>query len=403
MGTRWQKKLSLICNAIIGLGLNQTRHHPFKVPLEDKFSDNNYLRQTWTGRLVVINAIMFAMITLSARSIFGALMHPDTQTLVRFGAKEGVAIAHGEWWRLVTPIFLHIGIIHFLLNNAALRIIGRIIENHLGSRWFLLVYLLSGIIGNVCSSFSNTAIGAGASGSIFGLIGVGVVAEWIHELKLRQSRANRVVIDGDIIELASDQESPSKLRLVPGPFTFMALLNIGLAVSLNFIFSLSDSVGIGIDNAAHLGGLAAGISLGLASQLSRPKSMLTQSKALSYGIVAASICVCIGMCAALIKTDVIQTQYIADASGQKPPVRYWRYTRWLEYDPMHPRFRFLRGELLIKNREYEAALKDFELPSALPDYKEAFGRLILELDQEGNTKGSALLQTLLEAHSPQRL
>ena len=382
--------------------MNQPQQHPFRVPFEDKFSDRNYLRKTWTGRLVLANGIMFAILSLSGGSFLQSILNPGTEVLIKFGAKEAVALAHGEWWRLVCPIFLHIGIIHFLLNNAALRIVGRIIENYVGSFWFLLIYFISGIFGNVCSALSNTAIGAGASGAIFGLIGVGVVVEWVYEFKLHKIPAE-VLVQGDIIEVGAVGETNRKFKMIPGPFTFMALLNIGLAISLNFIFALSDSVSIGIDNAAHLGGLAAGMGLGLASLLSVPNKLLAPRKLLSKGLVLMSSLVCVGVAFSMTNTDLIKNLYVAEARKQEPVIQYWRYTRWLEFDQVNPQFRFLRGELLIKNGEYDEAMKDFQFSLALPEFKGKFDQLILELSQQGNMQGVMILKKSLSKSSLNRL
>ncbi|MFK7825545.1 MAG: rhomboid family intramembrane serine protease [Oligoflexales bacterium] len=382
--------------------MNQPQNHPFRIPFEDKFSDRNYLRKTWTGRLVIANGIMFVILTLSGNSIFKSILHPGTETLINFGAKEAVALAHGEWWRLICPIFLHIGIIHFLLNNAALRIVGRIIENYVGSFWFLLIYFISGIFGNLCSALSNTAIGAGASGAIFGLIGVGVIVEWVYEFQSRQTQAE-VLVQGNIIEVETVDKPTRKFKFIPGPFTFMALLNIGLAISLNFIFSLSDSIGIGIDNAAHLGGLASGMILGLASLFSVPNKLLAPRKVISGGLVLMSSIVCLSVATGMTKTNMIRDLYLADASSQEPVIRFWRYSRWLDFDQINPQFRFLRGELLIKNGEYDAAMEDFQFPLALPEFEVKFDELIQELYQQGNQQGAITLKKKLMESPPNRL
>ena len=388
--------------------MNQPQKHPFGIPLEGRFSDSNYLRKTWTGRLVLANGIMFVILTLFAvftssnGSIFQSIFHPGTYTLIKFGAKDTVAIAHGEWWRLVCPIFLHIGIIHFLLNNAALRIVGRIIENYVGGFWFLLIYFISGIFGNICSTFGNTAIGAGASGAIFGLIGVGVVVEWVHEFRRRQARAS-ISMQGDIIEVGTVADSTRKFKLIPGPFTFMALLNIGLAISLNFIFSLSDSVGIGIDNAAHLGGLAAGMTLGLASLFAVPNRLLPPRRLLSIGLVIISSLVCVSAALGMTKTNIIKEIYLAEARSQKPLGQFVAYSRWLDYDQSNPQFRFLRGELLIKNREFDVAMQDLQFPLVLPEFKGRFDKLIQELYEQGNTQEAKKLEKRLTESSPNQL
>ena len=73
--------------------------------------------------------------------------------LIKYGARYGPAIIQGEWWRLIVPIFLHIGIFHIFTNLIGLLIIGRIVENFFGTIGYVVVYFLTGIIGNICSFY----------------------------------------------------------------------------------------------------------------------------------------------------------------------------------------------------------------------------------------------------------
>jgi membrane associated rhomboid family serine protease len=94
--------------------------------------------------------------------------------LLDFGSRSAALIARGQWWRLVTPIFIHLGVIHLLFNNIALFQIGPLVEESLGSQKFIFVYLACGIVGNI-GSFVFGINGAGASGAIFGLIALAAV------------------------------------------------------------------------------------------------------------------------------------------------------------------------------------------------------------------------------------
>lgn len=98
----------------------------------------------------------------------------DPDILRFFGASQNDLIKAGEYWRLVVPMFLHIGLIHLAFNMYALWIIGPQLEVIYGSARYVILYLASGIGGFVASYFfaAPTAIGAGASGALFGLMGV---------------------------------------------------------------------------------------------------------------------------------------------------------------------------------------------------------------------------------------
>lgn len=80
-------------------------------------------------------------------------------------------ITDGQWYRLITGIFLHANIFHLVFNMYALYIIGMQIESFLGKGKYLAVYLLSGLAGSVLSIFMSSGFSVGASGAIFGLMG----------------------------------------------------------------------------------------------------------------------------------------------------------------------------------------------------------------------------------------
>ncbi|MEC1666968.1 rhomboid family intramembrane serine protease [Bacillus mojavensis] len=85
-----------------------------------------------------------------------------------------LGVANGEWWRLVTPIFLHAGFTHLLFNSMSIFLFAPALERMLGKARFLLVYASSGMIGNIGTYFTEPLdyLHVGASGAIFGLFGV---------------------------------------------------------------------------------------------------------------------------------------------------------------------------------------------------------------------------------------
>ncbi|BAS27342.1 rhomboid family intramembrane serine protease [Limnochorda pilosa] len=99
--------------------------------------------------------------------------------LLRAGAKYGPAIWGGQWYRLITSAFLHAGLMHLATNAFSIYIIGPVVENMLGARRFLLVYLISALMGSAASLyFSPLTLSVGASGAIFGLMGYILYARW---------------------------------------------------------------------------------------------------------------------------------------------------------------------------------------------------------------------------------
>lgn len=108
---------------------------------------------------------------------FAALMNLDSRALIMTGANVGRLSSGAEPWRLLTAIFLHAGIIHLLFNTWAIRVIGPLIEELYGPRKMFVLYLATGILSNVASLWFHglRLLQVGASGAIFGLIGVGAV------------------------------------------------------------------------------------------------------------------------------------------------------------------------------------------------------------------------------------
>ncbi len=92
--------------------------------------------------------------------------------LFRIGALYGYAVFAGQWWRVITAIFLHIGIFHFLINSYSIFIICPPIEKIVGTFRFVMLYLISGLAGNLLTIFIDPGmVSAGASGAIFGVFG----------------------------------------------------------------------------------------------------------------------------------------------------------------------------------------------------------------------------------------
>lgn len=104
-----------------------------------------------------------------------ALLSPGLESLLRSGALETRLVAAGEWWRLATCVFVHIGAIHFLFNMYALLSVSSFLEEEIGAARYLTLFLLSGLGGSAASYLLHArVVSAGASGAIFGLIGFAI-------------------------------------------------------------------------------------------------------------------------------------------------------------------------------------------------------------------------------------
>lgn len=126
-----------------------------------------YKKSKVTFVLLMVMIIYFIFISLNGGTT-------NTKTLIRYGALfPPYIVGYGEYYRFVTSIFIHIGITHILFNGYALYAFGPQIEWLMGPKKYLLFFLLTGIGGNLTTFFFNFAsVSAGASGSLFGLLGV---------------------------------------------------------------------------------------------------------------------------------------------------------------------------------------------------------------------------------------
>ena len=120
-----------------------------------------------TPALIVANVLIYA-----ATAGASGQTDPRPDVLVGWGALFGPGVANGEWWRLVSAMFLHAGILHIALNCLFLRQIGNMVERLLGSFAFLTIYLVTGVTGAMASLMAHPrSIGVGASGALFGITG----------------------------------------------------------------------------------------------------------------------------------------------------------------------------------------------------------------------------------------
>jgi membrane associated rhomboid family serine protease len=205
--------------------------------------------------LLVVNFFIFLLMLQSSGMAFSLLGPFSTEVLIAYGAKLNALINEGQWWRLVTPMFIHVNFLHLLVNMYSLWIVGPYVEKLYGSAKFIVCWVVSGVGASVASYFTivdpGTPLGplgrflfrpdvpsAGASGSLFGLVGV----LFVFGIKYRH-------------ELPEGFKRAFGTGLLP-----MILLNLFIGYMGRGLF----------DNAAHLGGLVTGAAFALAVGYRRP-------------------------------------------------------------------------------------------------------------------------------------
>ncbi|HEY9789565.1 MAG TPA: rhomboid family intramembrane serine protease [Candidatus Obscuribacterales bacterium] len=195
---------------------------------------NSDLKQTKLTFLSASNVLIAANIGVMAFCAVknpGMLAFPSRQTLIEMGANYGVLTFSGESWRLLSSMFLHVGVIHLIMNLWGLRCVGPTAESLFGWRMFLLIYFFSGVIGALTSIFhSPLNVSAGASGAILGVYGSLLAFMYVHREKYSR-----------------------------GMLKYHAAMAVGLFTAM-IVFGRFES---GIDNYAHFGGFIAGGIAGL--------------------------------------------------------------------------------------------------------------------------------------------
>jgi membrane associated rhomboid family serine protease len=186
---------------------------------------------------------------------------PSPQNLFEAGGAWPPAIALGQYWRLVTSVFLHAGLIHLAMNTFALWIFGIALEREIGRLSLLAVFLVTGIFASATSYLFSTgaAVGVGASGAIFGLLGAFVTYNYLRRHNVLASARLRSAVT-------------------------LLLLNLVIGLSIP-----------AIDWRAHVGGLVAGVVAGFAVDPSRPpavrRAMTVGGLLLILGVAVAMVAI----------------------------------------------------------------------------------------------------------------
>jgi len=274
------------------------RRRPHRYSDEDQDVDDpqdfvaTVLKNQWkvhpvfiTKVLVLINIAFFIQVMYRAKWKFEPFSvnpsyGPSLNVLLDMGAKETQLMLQGEWWRFLTPMFLHSGLIHLLLNMLILYNVGSSLEEPFGISRVLVTYLISGIAGSLWSAIMlPTRLGVGSSGAIFGLVG-SLFADFVMNHK----------------------EMVPRQRMC----YFFSIL---VSTSCAFAFGLLPL----IDNFAHISGFATGFCCGcilLLNEIRHPVSgkfifRPKWGKALqSLALVGLVAIFTVGFCLFFLKVDV---------------------------------------------------------------------------------------------------
>src|SRR5580698_5662424 len=222
--------------------------------------------------LVGINCAVFLGMVAQGASAW----MPSVDQIMHWGAdRANNVLIMGEWWRIVTAMFVHVGILHLSLNMWCLWNLGLLAEPLMGSAGLFAVYILTGAAGNLLSTFHGWMwpirdpsgapffqAGAGASGAVFGIAGALIV--------LLKSRLLPV--------------PPEELKRLRKSVIYFAAINLVIGFSINFGSGLT---GVLVDNSAHVGGFACGLLFAapLVPRIGSPRSVFQTRMRLAVGMI----------------------------------------------------------------------------------------------------------------------
>lgn len=226
-----------------------------------------------TRLLIVLNVLLFGVMML--KSSGQGMTGFDEHLLLEFGALYTPLVRQGEIWRLLTMVFLHINLLHVIMNMIALYQIGPIVEAAYGRKRYTVLYLIAGLGGSLGSLFwhwNSEALSAGASGALSGLVAAGAVMG--HKLQTDSGRVFRNAM----------------LRWA------------GLIILFGFM--------VRADHAAHIGGMISGALLAwpLRTPFQRPKT--------SLGVEAVALILLVGGCFVLAGLRRDNAQFVGDVINQ---------------------------------------------------------------------------------------
>jgi rhomboid protease GluP len=239
-----------------------------------------------TYLLVGINCAVFVFMLLKGAGFW----NPSPEVLFRYGADNAGAVLYGyvpyfghcgQWWRIVTAMFIHVGILHLATNMWCLWNLGLLAEPLLGSFGVFAAYILTGAAGNLLSTAVNWywyrgdplaqghelfgPIGAGASGAVFGIAGALIV--------LLKSPLLPVPV--------------SELKRLRRSVIYFAAINLIIGFSISGGAMVAHA-GFGIDNMAHVGGFTSGLlfAVPLVPRIGSPRDKFTLQLRMAVGMIA---------------------------------------------------------------------------------------------------------------------
>ena len=286
---------------------------------------------------MIIQVVVFLLMELKGGST-------NSATLIEFGAKSSPYILQGEWWRFFTPMVIHIGFVHLLMNTISLYLIGSEVERIYGNTRFLIIYLFAGFSGTLASFMMTPNLAAGASGAIFGCFGALLYFGSVYPKLFFRTMGSSVIV----------------------------------LIIINLVYGFAVP---GIDNAGHIGGLIGGFLA--AGIVSLPKKKFIMRQLILFvstiGLTYFSLQYGFGHHNSAALTDEtmarIAQDYLTEGEVEKANKLLIDYTKSHDDAPLSY---FILGNISTKKGEYDQAKVQYEKAiEQNPQLHEAYYNLAL--------------------------
>ena len=313
-----------------------------------------------------INVAVFLGMLLAGVSMFS---NPSSQDLVHWGANFGPYTLGGQYWRLLTCVFVHGGLIHIALNMWCLWNLGTLAESLYGHWTFAVVYLLTGIGGSVGSVIWNPdVLSVGASGAIFGVAGALIATFYLGEFSMP-----RAAIAG-------------------------SLRSVVMFVGFNLVFGAASAR---VDNAAHVGGLITGLLLGALIAKAAPDP---DNPGHRIAVIALALLLVVGGVAWYLHSrDYLRHMQRGNGflAASKIDQAIAEFQTVVQAKPNYPPAHFALGRAYATKHDFAAAAAEFkhalDLNPGNEDYYYNLGFVYLELGKLSQSQ--EIFQRLLTVNS----
>lgn len=311
----------------------------------------------FTYVFMIIQVFVFLLMEMNGGST-------NSATLIQFGAKYSPYILQGEWWRFFTPMVIHIGFIHLLMNTISLYLIGAEVERIYGNTRFLIIYLFAGFSGSLASFMMSPSLAAGASGAIFGCFGALLYFGIVYPKLFFRTMGQGVIV--------------------------LILINLAYGFSVP-----------GIDNAGHIGGLIGGFLAAGVVSLPKKKWLVRQFLLLIVTVAITYLSLQFGFShhnSAAVNDETMATlaqEYLKENDTDKASKLLINFTKNHSDAPLSHfilgNISFNKGDSMEAKIQYEQAIKQS------PKFHEAYYNLALvNLNLKKENEAKKLVKKAIE-------